>query len=319
MAKPNPDATVHVLVGMVPVVPMIFRFSVGSGNTAAGAGMMTACLAIWGLGYWMALTTPPRRRSVNALLGLVAVFAGLIMPLVGFAVLAVVRSIRKSAKNRESLAAGRLEGPPGRKAAASEALPARERGEPILAPNMVDAELLPFLNRAGWSSNEKMASERLVAGYDNSPLVSLGWDSPHMVVIGDASLLTPQNKATALANLRKRPDRPHWEKASMDLPEGSADVFVRLGDVMTASDLWDPEFVRDALRLAGSDRVFFAVPTRESMVMATSPDPVARLAMARIQDHEHGEFVIGTEIIAFDGEDFVVMTPMVDRGQAPLH
>lgn len=50
------------------------------------------------------------------------------------------------------------------------------------------------------------------------------------------------------------------------------------------------------------------------MVMATSPDPVARLAMARVQDDEHGEFVIGTEIIAFDGEGFVVMTPVVNRG-----
>jgi hypothetical protein len=308
------NTTVHLLIGIVAGVPMLTVFAVASETGIARAWAMAAWLAIWGLGYWMALTTPPRRRSVNAVLGFVAVFAGIIKPLAGFAVLAFMWPVRQSAKKRESLPTGRFEGPSAPKAATPAQLAARERLERLLAPNMVDTELVPLLNPASWTSKDKMASERLIAGYDNSPLVSLGWDSPRMVVIGDASLLTPQNKATALANLRKRPDRPEWEQTSMDLPEGSADVFVRLGDVMTASDLWDPEFVRDALRLAGSDRVFFAVPTRESMVMATSPDPVARLAMARVQDDEHGEFVIGTEIIAFDGEEFVVMTPVVDRG-----
>lgn len=227
------NTTVHVLIGIVAGVPMIV---VAWGSAGARAWAVTGGLVIWGLAYWMALTTPPRRRSVNAVLGLVAVFAGMRMPLAGLAVLAFMWSVRQSAKKRESLPTGRFEGSSAPKAATPAQLAARERIERLLAPNMVDAELVPFLNPANWASKEKMASERLIAGYDNSPLVSLGWDSPRMVVIGDASLLTPQNKATALANLRKRPDRPEWEKTSMDLPEGNADVFVRLGDVMTASD-----------------------------------------------------------------------------------
>lgn len=310
------NVTVHVVLGMLGGVLLITVFAVASRQL--GALTLAFVLATWGLGYWLALTTPPRRQAVNAVLALAATVAALVQPLAALGLLAFSCAARHAARKREAVAAAAGKRAPAPDAASRERR-AQQGGEPIAFPEMVESALLPFLSPARWSPQREMASEQLIPGYDNSPLVCLGWDSPRLVVLGGAQLLTPQNKATALDNLRKRPNRPEWQETSMDLPEGSAEVFVRLGDVLTASDLWDREFVRAAHQLAGSERVFFAVPTRASMVMATSPDPVARLAMSRVEDDEHGEFVIGAEIIAFDGDDFVVMTPMIDGEQPVRH
>lgn len=299
----------HVLVGITGGVLLVTLFALGWARGVSRLPWVGLLSVLWGAGYWLALTTPPRRQIANALLALTAISAGLLQPLAGVAMLALVWGLRKLALTED---ARQGKGPLDAAAASSSERPSPQGSEPIAFPELVESELLPFLSPASWSPQQEMACERLIAEYDNSPLVCLGWDSPRLVVIGGAQLLTPQNKAMALANLRTRPNRPEWHETSMDLPDGSAEVFVRLGDVMTASDLWDPEFVRHAHLLAGSERVYFGVPTRQSMVMATSPEPVARLAMSRVEDDEHGEFVIGAEIIAFDGEEFVVMAPVVD-------
>lgn len=301
-------ALVHVLVGITGGVLLLTMVALEWRHWAARVPWLALLSVLWGLAYWLALSTPPRRQALNAVLALAAIIAGLLSLPVGLVALGLVWAIRSESLSQE--AQGKSARPAG--ATTPPERQARQGSEPIAFPELVESELLPFLSPAGWSPQQDMACERLIAEYDNSPLVCLGWDSPRLVVIGGVQLLTPQNKATALANLRTRPNRPEWHETSMDLPDGSAEVFVRLGDVMTASDLWDPEFVRHAHLLAGSERVYFGVPTRQSMVMATSPEPVARLAMSRVEDDEHGEFVIGAEIISFDGDEFVVMAPLLD-------
>jgi len=278
---------------------------------------------IWAGAYFLAATTVPLRRSV---IGAIAFGTALIGPLtssaIGLLALFPIWWMRRSAR----ILSGVLEddgidplnqpvasAPRGRKKRRggrdSDAPPGMEELAAVLRASDPSA-LVPFLSHAAWSGATDSATEPLLEEFGDTLLLSLGWDTSRMVVIGDRSLLTPENKRTALANLRSRATRAEWVRTTLSLAEGETDVWMRLGDAMTASDLWDREFVRAALALSGAPTVFIAVPTREAMVMSTHPDPVARFAMARVKDPEHGEHVLGTDIFVFDGSRMFPIKPM---------
>ena len=98
----------------------------------------------------------------------------------------------------------------------------------------------------------------------------------------------------------------------MPSPDGEIEVFIRIGDDLTASDLLDPEFMQDAWARCRSKMVFFGVPTRTCMAMASHPDPVARLAAVRFEEPEHGELRLSPCVFAFDGKN--ALLPMVPQG-----
>ncbi|MEI9954353.1 MAG: hypothetical protein WDO74_36625 [Pseudomonadota bacterium] len=72
--------------------------------------------------------------------------------------------------------------------------------------------------------------------------------------------MNDDNKRRALQNLRARPERAEWEEVRVPSPDGEIELFARVGDDRTASDLIDPEFLQAAFERCGKATVFFAVP-----------------------------------------------------------
>jgi hypothetical protein len=171
--------------------------------------------------------------------------------------------------------------------------------------------LFPYLNPAGFRQESDTASERLVDAWSDSPLVTLGHDGGVSIAWMGRAELNIENKRLALGNLRSRRERAEWQAHSMESPAGPIELFVRMGDDLTASDLVDPDFLRAAYEQCGSKVVFFAIPSRVSMVMASHPDPVARVARVGFEDDEHDP--VSSCLFAFNGEGALV--PMIPQIQ----
>lgn len=319
---------VHGLMGLAFAILVWTRFLSQDADPHSNdeAALNVFFFPIWAWAYWLAATTVPLRRN---LIGVLAFGTALIGPLTssptGLAALIPIWWIRRSAR----IWSGVLEDDGIDPLAPAKRRQTKQRTEDDppgldgLAAALRESDpnaLVPFLSAAGWIGADDSASEPLLAEFGDSLLVSLGWDSPTMVVIGDRSLLTRENKRTALANLRSRETRVDWLPTTVPSPKGETDVWVRLGDALTASDLWDPDFVRAARERTGAPVVFIAVPTRESMLMSIDPDPIARLAMARVEDPSHGEHVLGTELFLYDGGRMYPVKPMrQDEAGATVH
>jgi hypothetical protein len=148
---------------------------------------------------------------------------------------------------------------------------------------------------------------------EDSPIVTLGWDTPSMIELASPEIEFAAHEATALSNLRARRTRAEWQLETLEGPEGSMDVYVRTGDSLTASELWDPEFVSESAKMVGSDVVLFITPTREAMAMSTHVRALAALAFHKVSDPD-GEFVLGSHAFAFSGGELSLVGQMAQGG-----
>jgi hypothetical protein len=153
--------------------------------------------------------------------------------------------------------------------------------------------LIPLLCPASFAPSG-FSAKRIDPSRPDSPFIVLARDYHDRWQLAPSSLNFDEHFARALRNLRRRKERAEWLRP--DGPSGPANVLLRMGDALTASDLLDQGFLRAAAALLGADEVFVAVPTRESMVLSADFALVAQFALARLEDLEPDEFAIGAQI-----------------------
>jgi hypothetical protein len=167
--------------------------------------------------------------------------------------------------------------------------------EPAAKRPRKTVRLVPLLCPADFAATG-FSAERIVSSRPDSPFIVLAQDYHDRWELAPSSWNFDEHRERALRNLRRREQRAEWVRERLDGPSGPADVLLRLGDALTASDLLDFGFLREAAALLGAHEVFVAVPTRESMVLSSDFALVAQLTLARLEDPEPYEFAIGAQI-----------------------
>lgn len=158
------------------------------------------------------------------------------------------------------------------------------------------SDVFPYLISFHWEGRNGCLTRPLLDA-DQSPHVSYGREPPPeggsemaggIMMISlrsacEAGFVDTIVEATAVQNLIRREDRPEWQSNEVPWQGQMRALYWRSGDDLTASDLLDEAFLREAHELMGNELVI-GIPAC-NMMLACPADMAAGLAGVVVQQY----------------------------------
>jgi hypothetical protein len=142
-------------------------------------------------------------------------------------------------------------------------------------------DVFPYLNPPQWDG-KSMCLCRSLLDQPGMPTVSYGRDMLHgvgMIMIRTAceqGITLPKVESESVKNLTAR-DKPEWQASEVEWQGVMRTAYFRSGDARTASDLLDPEFLKQMHDVLDSAEIVLAIPAA-TMIFACPRDMAQGLA-----------------------------------------